>query len=269
MDVRGYREQGFTLARGFLPAAELDAVRADAREVFLAQMRRRGLAEPGEPDERAFEAALYRFFAADLDGFVQCSQQVQHLISLNRLGVDERVVAALRGLGLASPSISTRPLMLFNSRHLATREVYWRLPVHQDWRNMQGSLDAVVVWLPLVDVDRDLGALEVLPGSHTWGLLEAQVSGGYPAIGGGFDESQFIPCEMLRGDALFFSAFLLHRSGTNATDAIRWSCQLRYNNLREKTFLARGFPHPYIYKPREELLTPGFPSREELEELFS
>jgi phytanoyl-CoA hydroxylase len=263
MDAKEYREQGFTLARGLFPAAEIDRVRADAREVFLAQMRRRGL------DDGDFEAGLYRFFASDLDGFVAASQQVQHLISLNRLGVDERVVAALRELGLGFPNISTRPLMLFNSRHLATREVYWRLPVHQDWRNMQGSLDAVVVWLPLVDVDRALGALEVLPGSHTLGLLEARVAGGYPEIAEGFDESRFVPCEMARGDALFFSAFLLHRSGTNTTDSIRWSCQLRYNNLREATFLERGFPHPYIYKPREELITPGFPSRAELEDFFS
>jgi phytanoyl-CoA hydroxylase len=269
MDRKEYREQGYTLARDFLPPAELDAVRADAREVFLAQMRRRGLAGPGDPDEREFEFGLYRFFTADLDGYVACSQQVQHLISLNRLAVDERVVSALRDLGLEFPNVSTRPLMLFNSRHLAKREVYWRLPLHQDWRNMQGSLDALVVWLPLVDVDRSLGALEILPGSHTWGLLEAAVSAGYPEIPGDFDEARFVSCEMRRGDVLFFSAFLLHRSGTNATDLIRWSCQLRYNNLREPTFLERGFPHPYVYKPCEELITPGFPNRETLESFFS
>lgn len=267
IDLEDYKRRGYAVVPGLLPGEEMDALRAEAREVFRLQMERRGLAGV-DPSESEFEAALYRFFADDVAGFVACSQQVQHLVSLNRLGSDPRVLAGLQALGFGFPGICTRPLMLFNSRHLAKREVYWRLPVHQDWRNMQGSLDSVVVWIPLIDVDREIGALEVLPGSHKRGLLEARVTDGYPEIESSFADEDFVACEMRKGDALFFSAFLLHRSGTNATERVRWSIQLRYNNLHERTFLERGFPSGYTYKPKEELITPGFPAPGQLDELF-
>jgi hypothetical protein len=68
---------------------------------------------------------------------------------------------------------------------------------------------------------------------------------------------------------LIFSAFLVHRSGENITKNIRWSIQLRYNNMVEPTFKERGFPMPYIYKPEENLVTPDFPKKEQLEEVFA
>jgi phytanoyl-CoA hydroxylase len=62
------------------------------------------------------------------------------------------------------------------------------------------------------------------------------------------------------GDILIFSAFLIHQSGNNITNKIRWSVQLRYNNLDEPTFIERGYPMAYIYKPETELVTPDFPT---------
>lgn len=134
---------------------------------------------------------------------------------------------------------------------------------------MQGSLDAVVVWVPLVDLDDRLGPLEVIPHSHRWGLLDSEMSDGYGRLDGSLDESGFLPVQAKLGDALFFSSLLVHRSGTNVTDSIRWSCHFRYNNLAEPTFVQRGFPHPYLYRPQEELITDGFPTPAALSELFS
>jgi len=268
IDREDYKQRGYALVRGLFAAEEVEAVRSAACEVFRLQMEHRGLVGAGPLDEAEFEAALYRFFAADLPGFISCSYQVQHILPFNRLSTDPRLVAVLQELGLGLPNFSTRPQMLFNSRQLAAHERYWRYPVHQDWRNMQGSLDSVVAWLPLIDVDPSIGALELLPGSHTLGLLKAEMTDGYPEVHGPYEDSDFVPCDMKRGDALIFSAFLIHRSGTNTTDRIRWSIQLRYNNLEEKTFAERGFPHGYIYKPVPEIITEGFPTPEQLREAF-
>jgi hypothetical protein len=233
-------------------------------------MRRLGiLPADGElPADGAFDAAMVELFNRDLQTFTNCGKQAQHLISLHRLSLDQRLVQALNELGLEFPNISTRPLLYFNAERLAKKEVYWRLDAHQDWRSMQGSLDSMVVWLPLVDINRDLGALEVIPGSHRWGLLDANFTDGYGHVRETIDRSQFISVEVERGDALFFSSLLLHQSGTNITNSIRWSCHFRYNNLAEATFIERGFPHPYLYKPQEELISPDFPSRGQVEEVF-
>jgi len=171
-------------------------------------------------------------------------------------------------LGLEFPNISTRPVLYFNSERLAKKEVYWKLAGHQDWRSMQGSLDSVIVWIPLIDIDRPLGALEVIPGSHCWGLLPADIVDGYGNLREPVDMSQARAVEIKKGDALFFSSFLVHQSGINVTNSIRWSCHFRYNNLREETFIARGFPHPYIYRPQEELITENFPDRSLVNKTF-
>jgi hypothetical protein len=82
-------------------------------------------------------------------------------------------------------------------------------------------------------------------------------------------EENYVQTSFEVGDLLIFSAFLVHRSGENITKNIRWSIQLRYNNMAEPTFKERGFPMPYIYKPEENLVTPDFPKKEQLEEVFA
>lgn len=269
IDLDCYRKDGFVLLKGFFPAAEIAAIHAEAKEIFTLQMRRLGIVSLEEPTESEFEAGMFELFQADLPRFTNCGKQAQHLISLHRLSLDERIVAALKELGLEFPNISTRPLLYFNAERLAKKEVYWKLDVHQDWRSMQGSLDSVVVWLPLVDIDKSLGALEVYPGSHLWGLLEAEMTDGYGHLRSELDKERLVSIEVKRGDALFFSTLLVHQSGTNISPSIRWSCHFRYNNLRDPTFLARGFPHPYLYKPQEELITPDFPSPDEVRKTFA
>ncbi len=268
LDLKKFREDGFVLLPNFFQKEEVELVRNDARNVFMTQLRRQGMLTKDDPSEAEFEAALYNYFQLHLQDFVNCGKQAQHLISLHRLSLDQRIERVLReDLGLEFPNISTRPVLYFNSRFLAKEEVYWRVFPHQDWRSMQGSLDSTVVWVPLVDTDRKLGALEVVPGSHKLGLLTTAVVSSFGKVDR-FEDADFVSVEANQGDVLFFSSFLVHRSGSNVTDSIRWSCHFRFNNLNERTFVERGYPHPYLYKPQDELITPNFPAREILDEFF-
>jgi phytanoyl-CoA hydroxylase len=269
IDTDEYRETGSVLVTGLFDPEEVEGVRHDAKCVFTRQLQRHGLVGAEVIDEREFESGLFQLFEQHLDDFVNASKQVQHLVSLHRLGLDERVVETLAELGLEFPNINTRPVLYFNSRHLAREEVYWRVFAHQDWRSMQGSLDGIVVWVPLTDIDVSLGALEVLPGSHRLGLLEANEVVNAFGRAEGIDESAFVPVEIRQGDALFLSAFLVHRSGTNITPSIRWSCHFRFNNLAEPTFIERGFPHSFSYRPSDELITPDFPTRDQVARVFA
>lgn len=265
IDSSRFRRDGYLLLRDFFDAGEVARIHAEAKAVFEAQMRRLNIVGDAELDDASFTQGMFRLFEADVETFANCGKQAQHLISLHRLSLDERIVAVLRELGLDQPNISTRPVLYFNHPRLAKKEVYWRLSLHQDWRSMQGSLDSVVVWLPLVDIDQSLGALEILPESHVMGLVSADLVDGYGHIredaANPIRTDHIVPVEVRRGDALFFSTFLLHQSGTNVSGDIRWSCHFRYNNLADATFVDRGYPHPYIYRPSPDLITPDFPSR--------
>jgi phytanoyl-CoA hydroxylase len=268
LDIQELKTKGFALARRFFQKEEVERVRGDAKNVFMIQMLRHGILHSNNPSETEFEVALFEYFKRDLQEFMNCGKQIQHLVSLHRISLDNRIEQALRDkLGMKFPNVSTRPVLYFNSRLLAKEEVYWRVFPHQDWRSMQGSLDSIVVWVPLADVDTKLGALEVVPGSHKLGLLTTEVINSFGKVEQFVDED-FVSVEAEQGDVLFFSSFLVHRSGINVTDSIRWSCHFRYNNLAEETFIERGYPHAYIYKPQEELITPDFPSKELIGNFF-
>jgi phytanoyl-CoA hydroxylase len=268
LDVQELKTKGFALAPGFFQKEEVERVRDDAKNVFLTQLLRHGILNSDNPSETEFEAALFEYFKRDLQEFMNCGKQIQHLVSLHRLSLDNRIEHTLiKTLGMEFPNVSTRPVLYFNSRLLAKEEVYWRVFPHQDWRSMQGSLDSIVVWVPLADVDAKLGALEVVPGSHKLGLLTTEVVNSFGKVDQ-FGDEDFVSVEAVQGDVLFFSSFLVHRSGVNITDSIRWSCHFRYNNLAEQTFIERGYPHAYLYKPLDDLITPDFPSKELIDKFF-
>ena len=144
-----FQERGFVRLNGFFNKEDVESVRADAKRVFIKQMTSRGLLTGSDPSEHEFEDGMARYFSQDSAGFINCGKTCQHLISLHRLSLRESIVSQLAALGVETPIICTRPVLYFNSRHLAKSEVYYKSPPHQDWRSMQGSLNAIVVWVPL------------------------------------------------------------------------------------------------------------------------
>lgn len=264
-----YRRDGFLHLPGFFAADEVHSIRLQAANVFRTQFRRFGIPAPEATDEPAFTDSMQQLFQSQLSVFMNCGKQSQHLIALHRLSLEPRILETLDQLGLNRPVISTRPVLFFNSRRLATKDVYWRVFPHQDWRSMQGSLDSVVVWLPLMDITSEIGPLDVIPGSHRDGLVTDSVVEGFGQVPESYLANKTfraVPCRI--GDALFFSSFLVHQSGTNVTDRIRWSCHFRYNNLDDPSFIERGYVHPYLYKPSDELLTPDYPVNLKLKDIF-
>ncbi|HKP37806.1 MAG TPA: phytanoyl-CoA dioxygenase family protein [Pyrinomonadaceae bacterium] len=267
-----YNENGFYLAEGLFSADEVEQVRREAKNIFDIQLREHEFFCQDIDDDQDFERNLRELFNQDYDAFLGAAKLSQHLISLHRLALDERIVNVLNNeLGMALPTICVKPIIYFNSPHLAKIEGHYKTPAHQDWRSMQGSLDSIIVWIGLMDIDRDLGALEIVPQSHRRGLFETVEDGWYRTIKeGSISEDAFRRVEIKAGDALFFSSLLIHRSGNNVTDRIRWSAHFRYNNALEETFIERKFPHPYlVYRPQQELITKDFPTPEIMDKVFS
>lgn len=264
-----FKKDGFLLLKGALDKSVIAEIYREAREIFALQIKQ-VLGQTVDIDDRdAFEAAMYAFFEKDFDAFVSTGKTVQHTISLHRLGVSDAILNFVKAVGVEKPVIAVRPAMQFNSRFLSKDgSTHWKLGAHQDWRTGQGSLDSVVIWFPMVDATEAIGALQVIPASHTTGLMQANTTGYAGSITDTLQEEDYIQTEYEVGDVLLFSAFLVHRSGNNVTRNIRWSVQLRYNNLLEPTFIERGYPMPYIYKPQEELVTPGFPSADQLRGIY-
>ncbi|HAO47830.1 MAG TPA: phytanoyl-CoA dioxygenase [Runella sp.] len=265
-----FRQDGFLLIRNFLDKSVVENIYREAREIFAVQIKHVTGRTVDIDDREVFENAMFEFFQKDFTAFRNTGVTVQHSLSLHQFAVSEKIVNLLKEVGIEQPVIGARPAMQFNSRFLSKDgSKHWKLDAHQDWRTGQGSLDSTVIWFPMVDAGADLGALQVIPRSHTWGLLESSTSGYQGGITAQLNDEDFVQTEFQVGDLLIFSAFLVHQSGNNITNNIRWSVQLRYNNLAEATFIERGYPMAYIYKPESELVTPNFPTVEQLEAVFA
>jgi phytanoyl-CoA hydroxylase len=262
-----YKKNGYLLLKNFIDPAQIDIIRNEAKRIFGIQLVRLGLLKSTDVSESEFESALYKLFEKDIKLLMYCGKQLQHMISLHRLSLDEKIISVLKELGLSHPIINVRPVIFFNHPKLGKKEVDHTKPAHQDFRTTQGSIDSVVVWMPLIDIPKKLGALEIIPGSHLNGLMDYEVSDAYHTLKA-VDEKQFVPVEVKKGDALFFSTLLVHQSGQNTSDSIRWSCHFRYNNIDDPTFIDRGFPHTYLYRPQDELVTPDFPTPSDMKKFY-
>ena len=109
------------------------------------------------------------------------------------------------------------------------------LPWHQDSAYMPDTENDIhlTVWLPLVDVQTENGALQFLPGSHTAGLQTYhRVEGeafAVPVLPPTSSHTNIDTLEMKKGDLLIFNNLVFHRSLLNRSDTIRWSVDFRYS----------------------------------------
>ena len=272
VDVNFYKKNGYLLIQDFFSKEEVNSILKKAKGVFSRQFYRNSYLDTDDISmisEKKYNQCLYRLFEEDKDALMNCGKQIQHLIDLHRLSLDSRIENLLYEIGLKEPNISTRPVMYFNNPALAKEKVYHTVDAHQDWRSMQGSLNSVVIWFPLIDINNDLGALQILPKSHLEGLRTDFMHSGFGMVKLSKEEEKRLKSvELEKGDILVFSSFLIHQSGNNTTDKPRWSCHFRYNDMAEKTFIERKFPHPYIYRPQDTLITENFPTKDNLLKIF-
>lgn len=230
-----YLKNGYVLIKGLWTPEKIELLHDDVLSVF------RYYTGDWEGPADALVAGL---FAADNEGFRNCARQCQNLPGLAERASDPSLARILRQHGVIKPVFNTRPLLSISSRATAADDTYWKVPAHQDWPSMQGSLNGVTVWCPLVRVTDALGPLEVVPGSHLAGSRRFENYQETPVLADPIAEGEFVPVPMDRGDVLIMNTFLVHRSGhnTHAAGGIRWSAHFRYDDLACRDFRRRKYP---------------------------
>jgi hypothetical protein len=242
------QDQGLIIIPGFFDAQIIGQLQLAAKSIFEIQFKRFGI-------EGDYLNQMQLLFENHLEEFIACGKMIQSgLLELYQQAVDPELVALLRDLGLSHPLMCTRPVLFFNHPSLAKSEHFYKTPLHQDWTSMLASKDSVVVWVPLMDLELAHGPVIFYPGSHKLGPLSDRIENGFAEVD--FDRNMYpqVQKAMKIGDIAIFSTLLVHESGAITNDEIRWSCHFRYTNMEDPTFIANGFPHPYIYKPSQELI---------------
>ena len=258
-----FNEKGYLLIKKFFNKKKIKNIYNETLDIYKTQMIKLKIIDNKNISNEKFEIYIKKLFDNYFKIFINCGKQCQHLISLWKLSLDNKLIDILKKLGIKKPHISTRPVLFSNSKLIAKNNINHTVPPHQDWASMQGSINSIVVWIPLIDINQDLGSIAFVPKSHKEGLLSNEKKESFNIINK-YKENEFISFDIKQGDIILFNSFLVHKSGNNITNNIRWSCHMRYNDLEDKSFIKRGYPHSYIYKPIDEYLTPDLDTKKEI-----
>lgn len=246
-----FAEDGYVVLRNLLPDSRLAPVRQaiDARVAAIrAELAAEGActAGPAEP------------FARNL-----CFAG-RHVLRYGRSWTEALAGQAVHDLHRAPELLDALEPLLgpaicghrqFNLRPKLPGQGLTVVPWHQDtgYYGAHTAVDTIItVWMPLVAVDGDNGCMQVVPGSHRNGALNHRSGvgeGSFLEAPGSWDE-RAVTLAMQPGDALVMHNLLLHRSGDNRTDGIRWSIDCRFfaPDTPHAAQLQAGFPQPWMLR---------------------
>lgn len=267
--IDSYFEQGFIVLEKAIPPNVIQQIQSETQKVFSYSFKKENHSHPDElNDNQPFSQQLASLFKYNIELYLGTAKLANHMPALHNFASSQYINNILSQLGISLPSICARPLMWFHCKSLATTERYHRLPAHQEWSNMQGSLSGIVAWFPLAEISESMGPLQVIPMSHRSGLLdffERKEKDYSLAIDDSQLSSQFIEVKLQVSDLLLFHPLLIHRSGENKTDDVRWTANYRINNVGDPDFIKRNFTNPFLYQAPEKLVDDWQPTSSDIE----
>ena len=154
-----------------------------------------------------------------------------------KLASDKKMLNIYKKLGVKYPHYGTRPITRVD---LPKDKKHSFFDVHQDFPYNKHSKNSLVVWIPLMDTGQKEGCLEVCPKSHTEKKIFKKKKNSMQIKNP--SKFEFTKTKVKLGEALIFSQFLVHRSGTNTSNKIRFSLQLRVTDLLSKEYMERFYP---------------------------
>jgi hypothetical protein len=238
--LESYNSLGYAVARIF-PEKILTRLRRDVVSI-LADACHMDVSQ--EPSSFTSVVRLLRsrlcviYSSTDNTDLVHVIRQLGTILPLQELAGLEDTGRLLVKLGLSSPVISSPPEFRTDFPNDSKYMQSW----HQDWPYTQSSLNSLTIWTPLHDVDVIDGALNLIPGSHKWGVAPVQVE---------LNPRKFtidnVPLEqkinvpVAYGESLIFSQLLYHCSGENKSADARLSFQLRYADVDDIDWKSSGY----------------------------
>ncbi|MCI0400601.1 MAG: phytanoyl-CoA dioxygenase family protein [Gammaproteobacteria bacterium] len=217
--ISDYRDKGFTLLRGAVPHSVIDHL----LERYLDLVKKVTGQAFGEP----FGVPIIDLFNTRPDLESEVYVKIRESRWLEEFSQQPGLVLPVRHL-LDDTCGLLQKIPFRIDLPLWTRELaHW----HQDYFYVRGNTDVVTVWVPLQDTPFAKGCLSVMPGSHKLGAIEHDLVIGKKSIPSNIFDSEIRMVKMEKGDALLFSALLLHSSNLNISDGIRYSVQPRYTSL--------------------------------------
>ena len=214
VDERALDEHGFTVLHGLVTAAGLAEFEHVVGEFCDAEIGRR---------------AIRRQHADPFADVMLADEEYRRYLFplLRRFYIVERISAEI-GLRFAESGFLTRrgyraPLIWPYFRADLPHESAYQLSFHQDVISTESSR-AWRIWLPMRDVDRHYGSMELVAGSHKRGWFDHSHDESHQVA---IDEASIpddrrVCIEVAAGDAVLFHPCIVHRSVPNLSNRVKF-----------------------------------------------
>jgi hypothetical protein len=225
LDFDRLEADGFAVIPGLIFPEELAGFERDIALVGERLAAQRGV-------ERRSDEAIADVLVAAGPHRAMLFDHVKRLFSLARLSTE--IGTALEQAGLFQRAGIAVPIIWPTLRGDLPGEGTYELPLHQDYVTTR-CRTAWRMWIPLRDVDRQHGTMEVVPASHK--------SGPYPYASKNTGSLSIDRCEIERrgltahslelpaGDGVLFSPWLVHGSVPNRSQRTKWVLLLHVQDL--------------------------------------
>lgn len=239
-----YDQQGYYIAKRLLVKTEVSLALDNLKKTFDDQLHFLGLGS-----QQTIHKSMQLLHHHDIERYKKTVGSLWRKLSIYNLlhspKIQDFVHIHFHWQDIIIPG---GQVVLIMSESLKIPNGYFGFPVHQDYPSIQGSLDGMVVWVPLMNIDKNRYPMEVIPGSHKKRILPSFESdtSGWVVKPEAYQESDLIPVECEVGDVVFMSNFLAHRSSIKGDGRLRLACSTRYDNANEKTFVERCYPTAYL-----------------------
>ena len=223
-----YKKNGFLIFNTGLKNT-LSSIRKKIIKIFDNSSKMNGLKTiKNDKDIINFSNVNHKLWVAAYD-------QLRFLPEVLALSNEQTILKEIKKCGIKFPVVNANVLRADMPNIDPSVYSPFKIP-HQDYKYYQGSQNAVILWLPLQNADLKIGPINIVKGSHKNGFI----SDGGDSI----NDTKFTPVPIKLGKALLFSHWLVHRSGKNRSNNIRFSLQFCFNDLNDKEWAKRKFFFP-------------------------
>lgn len=179
--------------------------------------------------------------------FVKQNGILSELYEIKSLFANEKIKNILDNMGFKNVSVPVSTQLNFYC-DFATNKDYRDgkigLDSHQDWPQTRGSLNNIVICVPLVDITEDTCPIEYVPKSHLKGFQNGEQNS--HNIVPKYDQEDFKKIIMNKGDCLVFNGWLVHKTGEFKNNSkIRITVALRFNDIDDNYFISTQYYTSY------------------------
>ena len=153
---------GYAILPNFLSQTEMEKIQSDIKQVFKTALSHSGIEGASDAVDGSFEEIYFKVMSADPGLKGKAYDLLGKLNSVLQIFGKDTLTNMIN-------SIYDSPVVLNSVQvRLDDNSNSHILPWHQETNQI--SVLTANLWLPLIDLEKNMGGLEICPGSHKLGL---------------------------------------------------------------------------------------------------